>query len=202
MTIADTDGEMTGVQNTLTFTSTDWSTAQTVTVEAAQDDDAVNDAATIAHAVVDASSAGEYDPVANVDLAVTVTDDDTAGITVTAADPFTVGRAGSATYTVKLDSEPSSDVVIEITSNNAEVTIADTDGEMAGVQNTLTFTSANWEHGPDRHRQRREDDDAVNDAAAIAHAVVDDESADEYDPVANAEPGRHGHRRRQRRGSP
>ena len=52
----------------------------------------MNDAATIAHAVVDASSADEYDPVANEDLAVSVTDDDTAGITVTAADPFTVAE--------------------------------------------------------------------------------------------------------------
>ena len=104
VTIADTDGEMTGVQNTLTFTASNWDTPQTVTVNAGEDDDAVNDAATIAHAVVDASSADEYDPVADVDLAVTVTDDDTAGITVTAADPFTVGEGSSATYTVELDS--------------------------------------------------------------------------------------------------
>ena len=100
-------GTTAGVQNTLTFTSTDWSTAQTVTVNAGEDDDAVNDAAAIAHAVVDASSAAEYDPLANVDLAVTVTDDDSAGITVTAADPFTVGEGASATYTVQLNTEPS-----------------------------------------------------------------------------------------------
>ena len=67
--MADTDGEMAGVQNTLTFTSSDWDTAQTVTVNAGEDDDAVNDAASIAHAVVDGSSADEYDPVANADLA-------------------------------------------------------------------------------------------------------------------------------------
>ena len=187
VTIADTDGETTGVQNTLTFTSTDWSTAQTVTVEAAQDDDAVNDAATIAHAVVDASSAGEYDPVANEDLAVAVTDDDTAGVTVTAADPFTVGEGSSATYTVKLDTEPSSDVAIEITSTNAEVTIADTDGETAGVQNTLTFTSSDWDTPQTVTVNAAEDDDAVDDAATIAHAVVDASSADEYDPVANVD---------------
>ena len=185
VTVADTDGETAGVQNTLTFTATDWDTPQTVTVEAAQDDDAVNDAATITHAVVDASSAGEYDPVANEDLAVTVTDDDSAGITVTAADPFTVGEGASATYTIKLNTEPSSDVVIEISSNNAEVTIADTDGETAGVQNTLTFTSSNWDTPQTVTVNAGEDDDAVDDAATIAHAVVDASSADEYDPVAN-----------------
>ena len=34
MTVADTDGETAGVQNTLTFKSTDWDTPQTVTVNA------------------------------------------------------------------------------------------------------------------------------------------------------------------------
>ena len=69
--------------------------------------------------MVDDESADEYDPVANVDLADAVTDDDTAGITVTAADPFTVGEGASATYTVELDSEPSGDVVISLTSQRA-----------------------------------------------------------------------------------
>ena len=185
--MADTDGEMSGVQNTLTFTASDWDTPQTVTVEAGEDDDAVDDAATIAHAVVDGSSADEYDPVDSVDLAVTVTDDDTAGITITAADPFTVAEGGSSTYTVKLNTQPSEDVVLALTSNNAEVTIADTDGEMSGVQNTLTFTASNWSTAQTVTVNAGEDDDAVNDAASIAHAVVDDQSAAEYDPVANVE---------------
>ena len=197
VTIADTDTVMTGVQNTLTFTASDWDTPQTVTVEAAQDDDAVNDAATIAHAVVDGSSAAEYDPVANVDLAVTVTDDDTAGLTVTAADPFTVAEGASATYTVELDSEPSSDVVIRLTvSGSSEVTVADTDTVMTGVQNTLTFTSSNWSTAQTVTVNAGEDDDAVADAAVIAHAVVDASSAAEYDPVANVALAVSGDRRR------
>ena len=64
----------------LTFTTSNWSTAQTVTVAAAQDADAVNDAAAIAHAVVAASSADEYDAVTIAGVAVTVTDNDTAGV--------------------------------------------------------------------------------------------------------------------------
>ena len=96
-----------------------------------------------------------------------------AGITLTAADPFTVTEGASATYTVKLDTQPSSDVVIEISSNNAEVTIADTDTVMTGVQNTLTFTSSNWDTPQTVTVNAGEDDDAVNDAATIAHAVVD-----------------------------
>ena len=125
---------MAGVQNTLTFTSANWDTPQTVTVNAAQDDDAVNDAATIAHAVVDASSADEYDPVANVDLAVTVTDDDTAGITVTCRRLPSPWRpeGRSATYTVEAEhralgrrgDQPPAAVSSAAVS---EVTVADTD---------------------------------------------------------------------------
>ena len=67
---------------TLTFTRANWSTAQTVRVSAAQDADAVNDAASIAHAVVAARSADEYDAATIGSVAVTVTDDDDAGATV------------------------------------------------------------------------------------------------------------------------
>ena len=98
-----------------------------------------------------------------------------------------MAEGSSATYTVKLNTEPSSDVVLALTSNNAEVTIADTDGETDGVQNTLTFTSTDWDTPQTVTVNAGEDDDAVNDAAAIAHAVVDGSSADEYDPVANVD---------------
>ena len=69
---------------------------------AAQDADAVNDTASIAHAVVAAQSANEYDAVTIAGVAVTVTDDDTAGVTVSAS-TLTVAEGGSATYTVVLD---------------------------------------------------------------------------------------------------
>ena len=152
------------VSGALTFTTANWSTAQTVTVTGVDDlvDQGGTDrTATISHTV----SGGDYGEVSAGTVSVTVTDDDTAGLTVTAADPFTVGEGASATYTVQLNTEPSADVVIEIGSNNAEVTIADTDTVMTGVQNTLTFTASNWRHAPDGDRGCGEDDDAVNDAA-------------------------------------
>ncbi len=52
-----------------------------MTVRAAQDADAVNDAASITHAVVAASSADEFDAVTIAGVTVTVADDD-AGVTV------------------------------------------------------------------------------------------------------------------------
>ena len=92
-----------------------------MTVAAAQDADAVNDAASIAHAVVAASSADEFDAVTIAGVAVTVTDDDTAGVTVSAA-TLTVDEGGSNTYTVKLDAQPTSDVVISVTKSGSRPT--------------------------------------------------------------------------------
>ena len=69
----DTDGNTSGSQSTLTFTRTNWSTAQTVTVTVAAgaDTDATDDTVTLAHT----ASGGGYALVTG-DLVVTVGDDD------------------------------------------------------------------------------------------------------------------------------
>ena len=161
----------------LTFTPSNWSTAQTVTVRAAQDADAANDAAAIAHAVVAARSADEYDAVTVAGVAVTVTDDDTAGATVSET-TLTVTEGGSATYTVRLNTQPTSDVVIGVTkSGSPDVTVSPA---------TLTFTTANWSTAQTVRVSAAQDADAVNDAASITHAVVAASSADEYDAATIA----------------
>ena len=174
---ADTDAASSGNQATLTFSTSNWSTAQTVTVSAAQDADAANDAASITHAVVAASSADEFDAVTIAGVAVTVTDDDTAGVTVSET-TLTVTEGGSATYTVRLNTQPTSDVVIGVTkSGSPDVTVSPA---------TLTFTPANWGTAQTVTVAAAEDADAVNDAASITHAVVAAGSADEYDAATIA----------------
>ena len=173
---ADTDAATSGNQTTLTFTSSNWDTAQTVTVRAAQDADAVNDAASITHAVVAASSADEYDAVSVAGVAVTVADDDTAGVSVSET-TLTVAEGNSSTYTVVLDAQPASDVVITVSSDNSDVT-AD--------RATLTFSPSNWDTAQTVTVSAAQDADAVNDAASITHAVVAASSADEYDAVSVA----------------
>ena len=66
---------------TLTFTPGNWATAQTVTVEADQDDDAEDDEATVEHEV----SSGDYgsNGVTAADVAVTADDDETASAKLT-----------------------------------------------------------------------------------------------------------------------
>ena len=106
-----------------------------------------------------------------------VDDDDTAGATVSKT-TLTVTEGGSATYTVKLNTQPASDVVIGVTkTGSSDVTVSPA---------TLTFTPSNWDTAQTVTVRAAQDADAVNDAASITHAVVDGESADEYDGVAVA----------------
>ena len=149
------------------------STAQTVTVSAAQDADAVNDAASITHAVDASSSADEYDAVSVAGVAVTVADDDTAGVSVSVTE-LALAEGGQAAYTVVLDAQPASDVVITVSSDNSDVTVD---------RATLTFSPSNWDTAQTVTVAAAQDDDAVNDAASITHAVDASRSANEFDAV-------------------
>ncbi|MCY4350285.1 MAG: fibronectin type III domain-containing protein, partial [Thiotrichales bacterium] len=94
----DTNSVMPGDQNTLSFTTTTWGTAQTVTVAAAQDVDTTNDTATLSHS----ASGGGYNSVTG-DLAVTVTDDDSPSVTVAetgGGTAVTEGGGDEDTFTV------------------------------------------------------------------------------------------------------
>ncbi len=92
----------------LSFTTGNWKQAKTVTVSAAEDDDAEDDEATLAHGV----SGGDYgaNSVTADDVDVTVTDDETASETVTlSVSPASVDEdAESTTVTVTgtLDEAP------------------------------------------------------------------------------------------------
>ena len=82
------------VSGALTFTASDWNQAQTVTVSAQDDADAVNDTATVAHTV----SGADYGTVTASDVSVTVTDDETVSTEVTlTVDPATLDEGDGAT---------------------------------------------------------------------------------------------------------
>ena len=71
-------------------------------------------------------------------------------------------EGGSNTYTVALNAQPASDVVIAVTSNNSDVTV-DTDAATSGSQNTLTFTPSNWSTAQTVTVAADQDADAAND---------------------------------------
>ena len=184
----DTNSGTMGNQDTLTFTPVNWDTAQTVTVSAAEDADAADDTATLDHAVVAASSDNTYDSVTIASVGVTVQDDDTPGVTLTALTPSPVPEGGTATYTVKLDTLPASDVVIRVakaSGGSADVTF-DTDADTENDQDTLTFTSSNWNTAQTVTVSAAEDTDLDDDTATLTHTVVAASSDDTYDSVTIA----------------
>jgi len=112
------NGEVTFAPASLSFTTSNWSTAQPVTVTAAQDGDTANDNATLSHT----ASGGGYGSL-TAEVAVTVTDDDTADDTDaddTDNDPpvvanaigdqsARVGRPFSYTFPANIFSDPTND---------------------------------------------------------------------------------------------
>ncbi len=85
----DTDATANGDQSTLTFTTGTWSTAQTVTVSAGQDNDTADDSATLTHG----ASGGGYGSVTG-SVAVTVADDDAPAAAAPAAPTGLAAAAG------------------------------------------------------------------------------------------------------------
>ena len=121
----------------LTFTSANWNVPQTVTVTGV--DDLVVDG-NVAYTIVTAaatSADSHYNGLNASDVAVTNTDNDTAGITVTPTSGLTTTEAGgTATFTVVLTSQPTANVTIGLSSSDT------TEGTVGPA--SLTFTSGNW----------------------------------------------------------
>ena len=151
----------------LTFSTSSWNTAQTVTVTAAHDDDAADDTVTVAHAVVDGSAA-EYLDATLDGLAVTITDDESPGVTLSPS-TLTVTEGGTNTYTVKLSVVPTADVTVSVTAG----------GGVTVDPSALTFSTSSWNSVQTVTVTGVEDDDAADGAGSVAHAVVDG-SATEY----------------------
>ena len=168
----------------LTFTTGTWNTAQTVTVAAV--DNSVADgeeSVSLTHAVVDADSAAEYAGVAGESLTVTVTDDDTAGVTVS---PTSLGitEGASGSYTVVLTSEPTADVVVEIDGHTTDGVVT-VDGSSSVV--SLTFTTASWNTAQTVTVAAVDDSTAGGtESVSLTHAVKDADSATEYAGVTGA----------------
>jgi hypothetical protein len=140
LTVDVNDGSEASVDlPTLTFTSANWNSAQIVTVTGI--DDAVVDGAqtvTITVSIDATASSNEYDAVADQSISVSVADNDTASFTlVESSGTTTVSETGTTdTFTVVLGAMPSSDVVLNVNSDDAS--------EALVIPVTLTFTSGNW----------------------------------------------------------
>ena len=156
----------------LTFTTSTWNTAQTVTVTAGEDDDGANDAATLVHT----ASGGDYGSV-TANVAVTVTDDDSAGLTLSTT-ALGVAEGDDGEYTVRLATQPTAQVTVAITGYSG------TDLTLAPSSASLTFTTSTWNTAQTVTVTAGEDDDGANDTATLLHTASGGDYAGETASVA------------------
>jgi len=123
--------------SSLTFTSTNWSTAQILTVSGV-DDNIIDGAVTydITAHIDDATSDDDFDSVDDQKVTITNTDNDVAGFTLSKTTATTTEKGLNDSFTVVLNAQPNSDVVLDVTSGDI------TEGTVDPA--SLTFTSVNW----------------------------------------------------------
>ena len=145
----------------LTFTTTNWSQARTVTVSAADDVDPVDDSATVSHAVAGADYGANNVTASSV--AITVDDDDGRGVRVSARE-LSIDEDDSATYTVVLNTAPTGNVrVTPSVTGDTDVTIS---------PSVLTFSTTTWGQPQTVRVSVARDADPDDDRAAVSHAVA------------------------------
>ena len=130
---------------TLTFTTSNWSTAQSVTVQGLDDSVVDGDVAysVILHPAV-APGDAYYNGLDSSDIAFTTVDDDSPGITVNVGDGLITKEDPVAplsdTFTVVLNSQPTAPVTIQpiMSANTGEVTVSTVLGD------SIVFDGTNW----------------------------------------------------------
>ena len=169
---------MTVTPTSLTFTTGNWATAQTVTVRAEQDDNANDETVEVSHMVASTDDA-VYDAVTAAGVSVDVDDDDTAGVSVVPDTSLlpSVDEGGTGTYTVVLASEPSGNVTVTATSGNT--------GAVTVTPTSLTFTTGNWATAQTVTVRAEQDANANDETVEVSHMVASTDDA-VYDAVTAA----------------
>ena len=158
---ANTDLTLTGLSttNTLTFTTSNWSMGQTVTVTAGQDTNGTDETPTLTHT----AAGGEYDML-TAELGVTVVDDDRGIVLTPTSLSVDEGDTTGETYTVKLATQPDEAVTITVTGHSGTDLTLD--------KTTLTFTTSNWSMAQTVTVKAGQDDGDEDDTATLTHTAA------------------------------
>ena len=154
----------------INFTPQSWG-PKYVYVRGSQDDDAADEApATITHTV--SSTDTLYGGAAAGSVSVTVTDDETAIVTISESSLEMVEGA-TATYTVVLGTEPTGDVTVTIGGVAGTDLSLDNAGTDLSLDNAiLTFTDQDWNTPQTVTVTAEQDDDAVDEPVVnLTHTV-------------------------------
>ena len=152
--------------NSLTFsgptteggTDGTWNTPRTVMVTGPDDDNAVEETATITHSIGGIVASGI--------LRVTMDESDTRGVTVSTTS-LEVTENGNARYNIVLDSEPVGDE-----QNRVTVTVGGASGDVTVTPSQLVFTHVTWFTAQEVEVSAALDDDGEPDApVTLTHTV-------------------------------
>ena len=175
LAIAETpnDDGITVSPTSLTFTTSTWNTAQTVTIAAVEDSDYTADTATVSHTIITSDTSG-YGSLSIGDIVVTAKDNDAAIFIDT--DPNTAGNQtslvleegrSSATYKIKLSNQPTGNVTVSI----SETQNPSTGNVKVTSSKSLTFTTSSWDTTQTVTVRAYNDQDAINGTPTINHAA-------------------------------
>ena len=151
--------------NQLTFTTTNWNTAQTITVTPVKDDNAVGETITLTHTL----SGGDYAGIAADSVTINLTDSDARNMVLSKQSlTVTEGDATGVRYTVKLATQPSDTVTVTISGHDgADLTL---------TNNQLTFTTTNWGTAQTVTVKAGDDDNADDESETLAHTAFGGDS--------------------------
>ncbi len=159
VSLAKTNSDITLDKTSLTFSTSNWSRTQTVTVNAAQDADTSNDSGTI---TLTASGGITAPPVTK---AVSVVDDDddssttpSGAIQVTPSNTLRIDEGESGFFDVSLSAAPNADVRVSLSKTNTDITLS---------PSSLTFTVLNFSRAQRVTVSAAEDADTTNDSDTI-----------------------------------
>ena len=157
----------------LTFTVDNWATEQTVTVTGVEDDDTRDETPSISFGV----AGEEYNTldVTDVLVSVSVTDNDSPGLTVSATDAgVSMDEGATDSFTVKLNTQPSGDVTVTVSSDDGAAASVSSDGGATQAGSVdLTFTVDNWATEQTVTVTGVEDDDTRDETPSISFGVAD-----------------------------
>ena len=148
-------------RSSLSFTPSNWSKAQKVSVTGVGDDDAWDESVTLRHT---ASGSSDYAGVTG-SLGVTVEDYDERDVVIS-RDALSLSEGKSATYSVNLSTQPSASVVVTPAVSGSSSVVIDGQGP-----HQLTFRPSNWSAPQTVTVRAKQDADALDEVATVSHAV-------------------------------
>ena len=137
VSLSESHSDITISENTLTFTASNYSTAQTVTVSGGEDDDAVDDTGDITLSPSTGISGSDAKTM------VTVKDNDEPSFNITKTS-LTIDEGGEGTFAMHPAFRPSGDITVNLTASSSLITIE---------PSTLEFARRGQTNAWNRHKE-------------------------------------------------